>query len=201
MSKLFQVYYDFLMGPLERGRFKSIRQELLTRAQGHVLEIGSGTGINFPLYRDVEKVTSIEPHPLMREKSLRKIGQAQVPIDVIGARAEALPFPDDYFDSVVATLVFCTIPNPEKALQEIIRVSKPNAKVLFFEHVRVHDAFLGKLQDWLTPVWSRLCDGCCLDRRTISLIEKEGFQIIHMDVFFHDIFVTIESKTGCKTRQ
>lgn len=193
MSRFFQTCYDYFMAPLERKKFKAVRQGLIAKANGLVLEVGSGTGINFPLYRDVEKVIAIEPAGRMREQSFLKIQKAAVPIEVIDASAEDLPFPDEYFDSVVATLVFCTIPNPERALKEIKRVCKSDSSVLFFEHVRLHDPILGKLQDALTPVWSRLCDGCHLNRDTVSLIEKAGFRINQVDTFYKHIFVTIQA--------
>ncbi len=116
MGKLFPKVYDILMGPLERRGFGQIRKKLMQKARGEVLEIGSGTGFNFPFYEHAQKVTAIEPEPRMRELSLSRAQNAQVPIEVILAGAEKLPFPDDFFDTVVCTLVLCTIPNSTKAL-------------------------------------------------------------------------------------
>jgi ubiquinone/menaquinone biosynthesis C-methylase UbiE len=92
-------------------------------------------------------VTAIEPNPIMQKQSLPRLKDAQVPIQIIEAGAESLPFPDESFDTVISTLVFCTIPDPIKALQEIRRVCKPGGKVLFFEHVRLSHSRLGRLQD------------------------------------------------------
>lgn len=132
MSRLFAKWYDFFMNPLERKKFKGIRNELMKKAIGNVLELGAGTGINFPLYEYnvVEKVTAIEPSPYMNKRSAAKIQQAAVPIEIVQASAEELPFADNTFDTVVATLVFCTIPNPEKALLELKRVCKPDGRIL-----------------------------------------------------------------------
>jgi ubiquinone/menaquinone biosynthesis C-methylase UbiE len=194
LGRWFPRLYDTFMGPLERGEFKHIRKQLIQNAHGQVLEIGSGTGINFPYYRQAEKVIAIEPEPLMREQSLKRIQNPHVPIEVLEARAEELPFPDDSFDTIVSTLVFCTIPDPEKALQEVKRVCKTNGTVLFFEHVRLDHASLGRLQDWLTPVWKRLCDGCHLNRNTLELVNQAGFKVNRVERHYKDIFLVIEAK-------
>lgn len=114
MGKLFPAIYDFAMKPLENGPFKVIRQELIDQANGRVLEIGAGTGINFPLYNNVEKVDAIEPNPEMEEKSRVRKNLTEVPITIHAQNAENLLFEDNTFDSVIATLVFCTIPNPSE---------------------------------------------------------------------------------------
>ena len=103
---------------------------------------------------------ALDPTPAMVERSLPRTTQVAVPIEVIVANAEALPFPDHTFDTVVGTLVFCTIPDPCQALCEMRRICKPAGKVLFFEHVRVHHPLVGRLQDWLTPLWKRMAGGC-----------------------------------------
>src|SRR5919198_2504511 len=138
MGRWFAVLYDMLMAPLERGAFQDIRKQLLRRAHGKVLEIGAGTGVNFPYYTEAEHVIALDPEPSMVERSLPRAKHAAVPIAVIVARAEALPFPDHSFDIMVGTLVFCTIPDPRQALFEIRRICKPDGKALFFEHVRLH---------------------------------------------------------------
>ncbi|QYR23293.1 class I SAM-dependent methyltransferase [Paenibacillus sp. sptzw28] len=193
MGKWFPEAYDIIMKPLERRRFEHIRKQLLQNANGIVLEIGSGTGLNFPFYEHAKKVTAIEPDPLMRQRSLVRLENAQIPIEVISARAESLPFPDDSFDCVVCTLVFCTIPTSRKALEEIRRVCKPDGQMLMFEHVKVKHPVLGPLQEWMTPLWKRLCDGCHLNRDTIELVKQEGFKINRIERFYKDIFVVIKA--------
>jgi ubiquinone/menaquinone biosynthesis C-methylase UbiE len=192
VSRLFAKWYDFLMGPLERNRFRMIRMNLLSKASGRVLEIGSGTGVNFPIYQSVESVTAIEPNQNMINLSLPKIEMSRVPIEVINVSAEHLPFKDASFDTVVATLVFCTIPDVEKAFLEMKRVCKPEGKILLFEHVKLDNPFLAKLQDWLTPVWKKVCDGCCLNRETAHLLSKHGFQTIQMRKHFSGLFLVME---------
>ncbi|MEH7439926.1 class I SAM-dependent methyltransferase [Neobacillus drentensis] len=193
MSRLFAKWYDFFMNPLEKKKFKRIRNELISKAEGNVLEIGAGTGINFPLYKGVEKVTAIEPSPHMIECSLLKTKQAVVPIEIVQASAEELPFADNTFDTVVATLVFCTIPNPEKALLELKRVCKPEGSILLFEHVKMKNRFLGYLQDWLTPAWKKVCDGCCLNRNTMELFQAHEVLINRIETYYSDLFITVEA--------
>ncbi|MFD2618421.1 MULTISPECIES: class I SAM-dependent methyltransferase [Terrilactibacillus] len=193
MGKWFPRIYDIAMRPIERSGFKKIRTKLGKEANGRVLEVGSGTGINFPYYRNAIRVDAIEPNSIMREKSLRRLERARVPIQLSNARAESLPFADDTFDTVLATLVFCTIPNPVKAIQEIERVSKPGAKVLFFEHVRVEQPFLRKTQDLLTPLWKKLCDGCHLNRDTLALLKQSNLEVTEVKYYYNQIFVVVKS--------
>ncbi|WP_066318778.1 class I SAM-dependent methyltransferase [Bacillus sp. FJAT-29814] len=194
MGRSFAKWYDFFMGPLERNKFKSIRKELLSQATGTVLEIGAGTGINFPLYGTVEKVTAIEPSPYMIKSSQSRREQAVVPIEMVQAGAEVLPFGADTFDTVVATLVMCTIPNPEKAFQEMRRVCKPGGKILLFEHIKMENRFLATLQDWLTPAWKKICDGCCLNRTTLELLADT--EIIELKKYYNGLFVLAVAENG-----
>ncbi|MEO2076295.1 MAG: class I SAM-dependent methyltransferase [Bacillus sp. (in: firmicutes)] len=192
MSRLFAKWYDFFMNPLEKKKFKKIRNELISKATGNVLELGAGTGINFLFYKKVDKVFAIEPSPYMVERSATKVKKAVVPIEIIQASAEELPFADNTFDTVVATLVFCTIPNPEKALVELKRVCKPEGSILLFEHVKMKNRLLGALQEWLTPAWKRVCDGCCLNRDTVELFQARGIQIKNMETYYSDLFIAVE---------
>ena len=193
MSRRFAEWYDFFMRPLEKRKFKSIREDLLSKAKGHVLEIGSGTGINFPLYKSVEKVVATEPSTYMIYKSQEKLKQSSVNIELVKADAEKLPFADNSFDTVVATLVFCTIPNPNQAMKEMLRVCKPEGKLLFFEHVKLENRFLGGLQEWLTPAWKRICDGCCLNRDTLSLLKNNDLIINEFKSYYNGLFLSVET--------
>ncbi|WP_407270627.1 class I SAM-dependent methyltransferase [Radiobacillus sp. PE A8.2] len=192
MGKWFPLMYDMAMRPIEQTKFKKIRKTLVSQAVGRVLEIGSGTGVNFPHYKNATQIDAIEPNPLMKERALKWIKGSRIPIQTYLVKAEKLPFADNTFDSVVATLVFCTIPEPIKALQEIQRVSKPNAKILLFEHVRIDRAFLGKTQDVLTPLWKKACDGCHLNRNTLQLLKQSNLSILNVDSYFNGIFLSIK---------
>ncbi|MDQ0898062.1 class I SAM-dependent methyltransferase [Paenibacillus sp. V4I7] len=181
------------MKPLETKRFIDIRSELINKAKGEVLEIGSGTGINFSFYKDVS-VTAIEPNPVLRKASYERAYEAKMPIHVIEGNAEQLPFADHSFDTVVGTLVLCTIPNPVKAIREISRVCKPTGTILLFEHIRHENSLLGKIQDLLTPIWKRACDGCHLNRDTIHLLRQEELEIIDIKKHVGNIFITVEAR-------
>lgn len=194
MSRFFNTYYDTLMKPLERRAFHAIRKQLLEQARGTVLEIGAGTGINFSYYRHADKVTAVEPEPSMLEQSLIRAQLSDIPIEVIRAGAEKLPFHPNSFDCVVGTLVFCTIPDPHAALAEIRRVCKPDGKILLFEHVRLDHPVWGKLQDWLTPSWKRLCGGCHLNRRSLEWVERAGFKVISIEWIYRRLFLIVEAK-------
>ncbi|MDM5326574.1 class I SAM-dependent methyltransferase [Neobacillus sp. CF12] len=189
MSSTFAKWYDFFMSPLEQRKFKRIRSELLKGASGKVLEIGSGTGINFPLYYNVDTVTAIEPSLPMIERSFTKQKSTVVPIEIVNASAENLPFKDHTFDTVVATLVFCTIPNVEKAIHELKRVCKPDGKILLFEHVKMENTVLSKMQESLTPFWKRVCDGCCLNRETLKEFTNKGLEVETVEHFYKDLFI------------
>ncbi|MEH7098448.1 class I SAM-dependent methyltransferase [Neobacillus vireti] len=194
MSRRFAEWYDFFMHPLEKRKFKRIREDLLSKADGHVLEIGSGTGINFPLYKSVEMVVATEPSTYMINKSQEKLNQSSVKIELVKADAEKLPFADNSFDTVVATLVLCTIPNPNQAIKEMLRVCKPEGKLLFFEHVKMENRFLAALQDWLTPAWKRICDGCCLNRDTLILLKNKDLIINEIKSYYNGLFLSVETK-------
>ena len=132
----------------------------------------------------------------MVARSVPRATLAPVPIVVLRTRAEALPFPDHTFDTVIGTLVFCTIPEPRQALCELQRVSKPAGTALLFEHVRVHHPLAGRLQDWLTPVWERLAGGCHLNRDTLALLTQAGFDVTCIEPHYKELFLVIAAQTS-----
>lgn len=192
MGNTFARWYDVFMSPLEKGRFRSVRKSLAKKADGLVLEIGSGTGINFPYYESAEQVIAIEPSRHMMNRSEERKRKSAVPIQVIQESAEQLPFADSTFDTVVATLVFCTIPHPERALREIKRVCKPGGRILVFEHVRMENPFLAKWQDWLPPYWKKVCDGCCLNRDTVHMMIESGLKVVSKQSLYKGLFVQMD---------
>ena len=127
---IFAAFYDPMAASAER------RRRLLAGARGAVLEIGGGTGANLAYYRDVDRVTVAEPDSFMRKRLGQKLAEVHVPVEVSDAGAEALPFPDGSFDTVVSTLVLCTVPDQESALDEVRRVLRPGGRLLGIEHVR-----------------------------------------------------------------
>nr|TXF83996.1 class I SAM-dependent methyltransferase [Alkalicoccus halolimnae] len=195
MRKMFVTLYDPIMKPLELVMLTKVREKLLRPAYGKVLEIGSGTGLNFPYYPEaVVHVTALEPQRKLREKSLSRSLRSKTAIEVIEGEAEKLPFADNSFDTVVNTLVFCTIPDPEKALSEILRVAKPGATVLFYEHVRPPQKKLAVLFDKVTPAWKAVADGCHLNRDTEALIRRSGLKIIKKETAVKRLFVQLQAE-------
>ncbi|SDL95462.1 class I SAM-dependent methyltransferase [Sediminibacillus halophilus] len=193
MGKWFPIAYDFFMKPLEKHRFKDIRSNLLAKAKGRVLEIGSGSGINLPHYQhSVEHVVAIDPNEQMLQRSVEAVRQGKVKIQLLNAEAEKLPFADNTFDTVVATLVFCTVADPEKVILEIKRVSKPGARILLFEHVKVSNPFWAKVQDRLTPIWKRVCDGCHLNRNTLGYFKQAGLSMQEVKKYYKGTFITVD---------
>ena len=176
-SRLQAALYDPMMRAAERGFLGKLRDDLIGRARGRTLEVGAGTGANVAHYRDVECVVLSEPEPAMVRYLRAKLSTAAVPVEVEEASAEALPFPDDSFDTVVSTLVMCTVPDPAHALREVRRVLRPGGEYLFLEHGGSDDEGLARWQRRLDPVWKHLAGGCHLSRHVPRLIADAGFAI------------------------
>ncbi|HET7479992.1 MAG TPA: class I SAM-dependent methyltransferase [Rubrobacteraceae bacterium] len=181
--RLFAALYDRFNGAMERGWMGERRARLLSGARGAVLEIGGGTGANVPHYRDVERVMVSEPDPFMRRKLQPKLARARVPVEMSDAGAESLPFPDESFDTVVSTLVLCTVPDQRAALAEIQRVLRPGGRLLFIEHVR-GEGSVAVWQDRIEPLWRRLMGGCHPNRDTVAAIRGSGFEIEALESFY-----------------
>ena len=179
---IFAALYDPLGVSMERGWMGERRARLLRAARGAVLEVGGGTGANLPHYRDVNRVTVAEPDPFMRKRLWPKRADARVPVEVSSAGAEALPFPDDSFDTVVSTLVLCTVRDQGLALGEIRRVLRPGGRLLFLEHVRAPGS-KARWQDRIEPLWGRIFGGCHPNRDTVAAIEGAGFGIETLEGF------------------
>ncbi|MBX7219843.1 MAG: class I SAM-dependent methyltransferase [Blastocatellia bacterium] len=187
------VGYDDGMRFFERRLFGHRRRKLIPQASGNVLEIGGGTGVNLQYYQGLASLVLTDPDPLMIEQAERKLRPGAFPVRFEVVSAEALPFPDGSFDTVVATLVFCTIPQPAKALAEIRRVLRPGGKFLFMEHVRPRPFPLGLLADVLTPLQKRLCGGCQLNRKTLETVEAAGFQVVQRELSRFDLILSGEA--------
>ena len=180
---IFAALYDQKSASAERRWMGERRRRLLAGARGAVLEIGGGTGANLVHYRNVDRVTIAEPDPFMRNRIGPKLEEARVPVEVSAAGAEALPYPDGSFDTVVSTLVLCTVPDQEAALDEVRRVLRPGGRLLFIEHVRAAGS-AARWQDRLEPLWRRLLGGCHPNRDTVAAIEEAGFEIETFESFY-----------------
>jgi ubiquinone/menaquinone biosynthesis C-methylase UbiE len=177
-GRLFAAMYDRSLKATEEAGLRQMRRELLGGAGGRVLELGAGTGVNLDLYPEaVEDLVVIEPDPHMAKRLKAKLAGSGRRADVLEAPAERLPFGDDSFDTVVATLVLCTIPDPATALSEAARVLEPGGRLLFVEHVRAVDPGLARWQDRLERPWRFLGDGCHCNRDTVATIAGSRFEI------------------------
>lgn len=197
MGRRFAQMYDRVMWPLEKGKLHGVRKGLISKAEGRVLEVGSGTGINFSYYPAGIRIDAVEPDPMMRNKSLVKLKHIDRQISTHLAGAENLPFEENTFDTVIATLVFCTIPDPVKALEELYRVSKPGAKMYLLEHVEMEHRLASALQKRLTPVWKQICGGCHLDRKILELLQASEWKVRQATPFYGGLFLSIEAVKNC----
>jgi ubiquinone/menaquinone biosynthesis C-methylase UbiE len=174
----FARLYDRFSKGTEDAGLREKRRQLLARAGGRTLEIGAGTGANLELYPDaVTELVLTDPDEHMRAQLEPKAAALGRRPEIVGAGAEDLPFPDKSFDTVVATLVLCTIPAPRKALEEISRVLKPDGRLLFLEHVRSDDASTARWQDRLERPWGWVGRGCHPNRDTVAMISESALEV------------------------
>ena len=160
------------------------RRRLLAGLRGRVLEIGAGNGLNVPHYpATVTEVLAIEPEPYLRRLARAAVSQAPVPIRMVDGTAEALPADDATFDAVVASLVLCTVADPDQALAEVRRVPRPSGRLRFYEHVRASDPRLARWQDCLEHPWGWLVGGCHPNRDTVAAIAAAGLRLVQLDRF------------------
>jgi ubiquinone/menaquinone biosynthesis C-methylase UbiE len=194
LGKIFAFLYDTVMGPLEKRWIARVRNKIVSGVDGSVLEIGAGTGSNFPYYskEKVERIVSLEPNPYMLEQAKRKAKEIGLQVEFYQGMAETLPFSDGEFDTVVATLVLCSVNEPQRVFQEIRRVCKKGGRIVLFEHVRTESKSLAVLQDALTPAWKRLCDGCHLNRDTGRYMKESGIRVVKEKKYLKGIFVEYE---------
>jgi ubiquinone/menaquinone biosynthesis C-methylase UbiE len=173
-SRLGAVLYDRFLWLGEKLGMAARRRALLAEAQGTVLEIGAGTGLNLPHYPDhVEQLVLAEPSARMSARI--DVGRAPtgVPVRLKRAPAEALPYADASFDTVVSTFVLCTVGDPERAVAEAARVLRPGGRLLFLEHVRAEPGWRRTLQGLSVRAWAAFADGCRCDRSTLATIEAQ----------------------------
>lgn len=177
--RIHAALYDKLMAPQDLLGLARQRQRTAGAATGRVLELGIGTGRNLAHYDDVEEVVGVEPDPHMLGRAERRTAGVSFPVRLVQASAEALPFADAEFDTVVVALALCTIPDPDAALREARRVLKPNGRLHFLEHVRSSRPGLAGFQDVITPCWRAVAGGCHPNRDTVRTIGRH-FEIEHL---------------------
>jgi SAM-dependent methyltransferase len=202
-GRLFASLYDRALKASEENGLGEMRRALLAEARGRVVEIGAGTGVNLDLYgAGIEDLTLVEPDPHMgaklRERLEARTGAtgggtdsasppgadgsaSSAPARLVMAPAEAIPFPDGTFDTAVATLVLCTVPDPVAAIAELARVLKPGGRLLFIEHVRAGDPRTARWQDRLEKPWRFMADGCHCNRDTEANLRASSFTLESVD--------------------
>jgi SAM-dependent methyltransferase len=175
--------YDWLFDRVDPLGGADHRRRLVEQAAGAVLEIGAGTGRNLPLYRTATRVVALEPGPGMRTRANHAAQAARVPVEVIDGTAEHLPFPDAAFDTVVASLVLCTVPDLAQTLAEARRVLRPGGTLRFYQHVRADDPRLARWQDRLERPWGWLAGGCHPNRDVMAAIAAAEFHVLEQERF------------------
>lgn len=162
------------------------REKVIPLATGNVLEIGIGSGLNLPFYnaRHIKHLTAIDPSRELWEKNVIDTNKLDFEFDFFEAIAENIPADNNYFDSVVTTYTMCTIPDTDKAFEEIRRVLKPGGKLIFCEHGKAPDKAVEKWQNIINPVWKRFGGGCNLNRDIPFIISSNGFQMTKMESMY-----------------
>ena len=162
------------------------RAKVIPRARGRVLEIGIGSGLNFPHYdpEAVTEVVGVDPSAPLLEDARRAAGSALVPVTLEEGTAEALPVADASVDTVVTTYTLCSVPDVDRALSEVRRVLCAGGALLFCEHGLAPDEQVRRWQRRLTPVWKRIGGGCNLDLPVPGLLEAAGFHVDDLETMY-----------------
>lgn len=155
------------------------RSKVVPQAEGRVLEVGMGPGLNLPYYdpQRVEKVWGLEPNDGMRKLAQDKIAAAPFEVEWLGLPGEEIPLEDNSVDTVLLTYTLCTIPDWRKAMAGMRRVLKPGGKLIFCEHGRAPDAGVRRWQNRINPTWKKIAGGCNINRPMDQCIETSGFKI------------------------
>ena len=186
--------YDRLERPLETRAFRSWRTMLWERVQGpRVLEIGVGTGKNMPFYHKGWQITALDLSPRMLEQAKRRAERDHVEVDLLLGDTQALPFADASFDTVIATLVFCSVADPVQGLREAARVLAPFGQLLLLEHVLSGNVILRPLMHLANPLMVRM-SGANMNRETVKNVERAGFIVQCVDDLWGDIVKFIEAE-------
>jgi ubiquinone/menaquinone biosynthesis C-methylase UbiE len=180
---IFAAVHDRLMRSAERRFLGAHRAWLAARATGRVLDLGAGTGANFPYLRAGIDIVAAEPDPYMLERGRQRARTLDRAVTFLPDAAESLSLGPASVDTVLTTLVLCTVEDMARALAQIRRVLKPDGHLLFLEHVRLEHPLWGRVQDVVTPVWKALLAGCHPNRDTVSAIRRAGFAVDELEPY------------------
>ncbi|MFL2693545.1 MAG: class I SAM-dependent methyltransferase [Gammaproteobacteria bacterium] len=162
------------------------RKKVVPLAEGKVLEVGIGSGLNLPFYdkAKIDEIWGLDPSEQLSEMAKQVADEESMEVKFISSGAEDIPLPDNYFDCVLVTYTMCTIPEVQRANQEIRRVLKEDGKMIFCEHGEAPDQNIRKWQNRINPFWGKLAGGCNINRKIPSLIQDSGFDIIEMEAMY-----------------
>jgi ubiquinone/menaquinone biosynthesis C-methylase UbiE len=169
--------YDGLCAVMERTGLAPFRRWIAAGARGRTLDVGCGTGRGLRFYGPETSVVGIDPARDSLARAARRVPGSRL----VQANAEALPFRDRVFDTVVSSFVFCSVPDPARGLAEVKRVLRPDGQLRMLEHVRSRRRWKAAFQDRVQPLWTRLSGGCRPNRETERLVEASGFVIDRAD--------------------
>ena len=162
------------------------REKVVPLAEGLVLEVGIGSGLNIPYYdaAKVDKILGLDPSEELNRMALKVAEDKGIPVEFILSGAEAMPLPDNHVDTVLVTFTMCTIPEVAAANKEMLRVLKPGGKMIFCEHGLAPDTNVSKWQSRIDPIWGKIAGGCHLNRDIPGLITAAGFEIEAMEQMY-----------------
>lgn len=162
------------------------RQKVVPLAKGKVLDIGIGSGLNIPFYNSdqIDKVIGIDPSHELIELAKELANDSKASIELVIGSAESIPYPDNFFDTVLVTYTMCTIPNVEIANKEMWRVLKDDGRLIFCEHGLAPDKKISKWQNRIDPFWGKIAGGCHLNRDIQKLITDAGFSFESLDKMY-----------------
>lgn len=163
--------------------FAHMRRRMIPRARGVVVEVGIGSGLNLPFYDPaaVKRLVGVDPDGTMLGMAARQSRSLPFYVECIRAGGESLPLADGFADTVVVTYAFCTIPDPQAALDEIRRVLKPTGQLIFIEHGKAEGRLCREWQERLNRLWGRLAGGCHLTRDPLRLMRGAGFRVVEAE--------------------
>ena len=162
------------------------REKVVPMAEGLVLEVGIGSGLNIPFYdtAKIDKIIGLDPSEELNRMASKVAEKNGVPVEFLASGAESIPLPDNHVDTVLVTFTMCTIPDVAAANKEMLRVLKPGGKMIFCEHGLAPDAGVSKWQSRLDPIWGKIAGGCHLNRDIPRLIRDAGFNIRSMEQMY-----------------